>query len=127
MLVKVSILTNFLINIVIVNDFYAKLFNFKLSQYKSYGIKSHLSRDTQIANTHGCKENEEYWHSLGYSNIFFPFAIASLGVILALMSFVIEKLAHAAKHHYKKVLRNKVTSEANLKEDISSSEDYDSE
>ena len=99
------------------NSSYAKLFNFKLSQYKSYGIKNHLRRDTEIANTLGCKEAEEYWHSLGYSNIFLPFAIIMVGVIFGMISFAVEKFTHLVKQRCIKGTTNRVTSESVLNVD----------
>ena len=42
------------------NSSYRKLFNFKISQYKSYGIKSQLQKDTEKASTMGCSESNEY-------------------------------------------------------------------
>ena len=92
------------------NSSYQKLFNYKISQYKSYGIKSQLQKDTEKANTMGCSEANEYWHSLGLSNIPLPFKLVLIGIAFALTFLIFEIILH-----YKK-LQSKTAVEENMRE-----------
>lgn len=85
------------------NSPYQKLFNYKISQYKTYGIKSQLKKDTEKASTMGCHEVEEHWHALSLSNIPLPFQIVLIGVAIALVILILEALAH-----YKDMISKKV-------------------
>ena len=76
---------------------------YKISQYKTYGIKSQLKKDTEKASTMGCNEVEEHWHALNLSNIPLPFQIVLIGVSIALVILIIEALAH-----YKDMISKKV-------------------
>lgn len=82
---------------------YQKLFNYKISQYKTYGIKSQLKKDTEKASTMGCNEAEEHWHALSLSNIPLPFSIILIGMAIALVFLILEALVH-----YKDLKSNKV-------------------
>ena len=90
------------------NSSYLKLFNFRFSEYKMYGIKSHVMMSTDKASTHGCDTEEEHWHALGYKNIFLPFAIVAVGVICAIVSFLVENIM-------KKIINVHATSEIEKK------------
>ena len=57
-----------------------------------YGIKSHVMMSTDKASIHGCDTEEEHWHAMGYKNIFLPFAIVAVGIICAILSFLVENI-----------------------------------
>ena len=80
------------------NSSYLKLFNFRFAKYKSMGIKSYVKMSTEKASTHGCDAEEDHrgthWHALGYSNIFIPFGIIAVGTVVAIASFLLEKIMY---------------------------------
>jgi hypothetical protein len=80
------------------NSSYRKLLNFKIIQYKLFGIKDHLTKNTIKASTYGCKETTEHQHALGYSDIFVPFWIVAFGSTLALIFIIAETMVYKATY-----------------------------
>lgn len=78
------------------NSSYFKLFNYKFSQYKSFGIKHYLEMRTTKASTYGCVAEEQHWHSLGYANIYSPFGIFCIGTVTAVACLFAEKIMQNA-------------------------------
>jgi len=73
------------------NSAYQKLLNFKIMQYKMFGINDHLAKDTINSHAHGCKETTTYQHALGYSDIIVPFWIVAVGSTFSLL-FIFSEL-----------------------------------
>ena len=65
-----------------------------MKRHKTFGIKSHLKRDTEKANIIGCDETNEHWHALGLFNIPLPFEIVLIGVGAALLLLSFEAILH---------------------------------
>ena len=103
------------------NSPYQKLFNYKISQYRTFGIKSHLKRDTEKANIIGCDETNEHWHALGLFNIPLPFEIVLIGVGTALLLLSFEAIFHY-KTMRSKIIQNRQSKETRHKHSIDSNQ-----
>jgi len=76
------------------NSAYQKLLNFKIMQYKMFGINDHLAKDTINSGAHGCKETTTHQHALGYSDIIVPFWIVAVGLTFSLLFIFVELIVY---------------------------------
>ena len=74
------------------NSSLKRLFDFKFALYRSFGFKHYLRMRTKKDSMYGCGEEEEFWHSLDFTNIFVPFLIFGIGTFLAVICFLSEKI-----------------------------------
>ena len=72
------------------NSPFRPLFNFKLSQYKTFGLISYKIRELEKNMLYEPEELQEESNSLGYKSTLFPFMVLSTGCVFAMFFYIFE-------------------------------------
>ena len=72
------------------NSPFRPLFNFKLSQYKTFGLISYKLKNTEKRMMYEPEKLKEESNSLGYKSTLFPFMVLCTGCVIALLIYLFE-------------------------------------